>query len=265
MLVLIGFIALHLSATGRTETRIAGNLKANAVAAAAADGAIFRAIFNLSDPQQDRRWALDGSDHVLQVGGLRTTVSLEDESARINPDTAPPALVEGLLRATGSDGGTAARLAAAIADWVGNTPVAPQAGELQEQYRAAGLDYTPPGSPLESIDELGHVLGMTPEILAAIRPHLTLFGPASPTPDRADPMVIAAIAFASRSQALSAPNAAPALPPNGDVIARITAIATSAAKARVVRVAVVRAGAPQPMLPRGYAVLAWTSGWQDSD
>ena len=37
-LVLIAFIVTHLTATGRTEIRIATNIVANAVAQAAADG-----------------------------------------------------------------------------------------------------------------------------------------------------------------------------------------------------------------------------------
>jgi hypothetical protein len=41
----------HATATGRTEIRIASNLVANAVGQAAADGAIYEAIFNQSDPQ----------------------------------------------------------------------------------------------------------------------------------------------------------------------------------------------------------------------
>src|SRR6516162_11260260 len=55
-LVLIGFIIAHLTASGRAEIRIASNLVANSEAQAAADGAIFEAIFNLSDPQPDQRW-----------------------------------------------------------------------------------------------------------------------------------------------------------------------------------------------------------------
>jgi hypothetical protein len=34
---------------------------------------------------------------------------------------------------------------------------------------------------LETIEELGRVLGITPAVLAAIRPHLTLFGPPEPS------------------------------------------------------------------------------------
>jgi hypothetical protein len=59
-LVLIAFIVEHLTASGRTEIRIASNLVANAVAQSAADGAIFEAVFNLSGPQPHRRWPVDG-------------------------------------------------------------------------------------------------------------------------------------------------------------------------------------------------------------
>jgi general secretion pathway protein K len=60
---------------------------------------------------------------------------------------------------------------------------------LLAEYQAAGLDYRPPGAPLETLDELGRVLGMTPAILATIRPYLTLYGPPQPNPATADPIV----------------------------------------------------------------------------
>src|SRR5713226_4293467 len=76
--VLISLIVMHLTASGRTELRIAGNLAANAAAQAAADGAIYQAIFNLLDPRQDERWPLDGSTRELQVGNGHVTLQLED-------------------------------------------------------------------------------------------------------------------------------------------------------------------------------------------
>src|ERR1700746_2771584 len=60
-LVLIGFIIAHVTASGRTEIRIASNLVANSASQAAADGAIFETIFNLLDPQPERRWRVDGT------------------------------------------------------------------------------------------------------------------------------------------------------------------------------------------------------------
>src|SRR5438874_11749980 len=120
MLVLIAFITAHVTAAGRTEIRIAGNLAANAAAQAAADGAIYQAIFNLSDPQPDRRWALDSGARQLRIGDSVVTVTIEDEAGRINPNLASVALMEGLLRAAGDDSETAGDLAGAIAEWVGS-------------------------------------------------------------------------------------------------------------------------------------------------
>ena len=252
-LVLIAFIAAHLTASGRTEIRIARNLVANAVAEAAADGGISAAIFNQLDPNGDQRWPMNGEAHQLAIGSTRVIVQLEDEAGRINPSTAPPALLEALLRTTGTDPGSADSLALAIGQWVGSTPAAePQS--VQAEYRAAGLDYGPPGEPLETLDELGRVLGMTPDVLAAIRPHLTLFGPPQPNPATADPVVATALAgMAPAAVAPSSPNQ----PPPDVLTIRITATAFGQGNARVTKTAVVRVGA---MLPGGYAVLAWGGG-----
>jgi general secretion pathway protein K len=252
-LVLVAFIVAHVTASGRTEVRIAGNLVANAVAGAAADGAIFAAIFNLMDPKTDQHWAMDRTARELTIGGSRVMVRLEDEAGRINPNWASPALLQALLRVAGSDPESARRLAAAISEWAGSAPVlAPQNARLAE-YRAAGLDYGPPDAPLENLDELARVLGMTPALLAAIRPHLSLFGPPEPSPATTDPVVAAALAqVALAGQAASSGNQ---MPPDVHTV-RITALASDPGNGRVTRTAVVRFGA---MLPRGYVVLAWGS------
>jgi len=249
-LVLIAFIVAHLTASGRTEIRIARNLVANAVAEAAADGAISAAIFNQLDPNGDQRWPLNGEAHQLAIGNTRIMVQLEDEAGRINPSTAPAPLLEALLRTTGSDPESARRLALAIGQWVGSTPAA-QPQSVQAEYRAAGLDYGPPAEPLETLDELGRVLGMTPAVLAAIRPHLTLFGPPQPNPVSADPVVAAALASVAQ------PAAVPPQPnrPQAELLTvRITATAFGGDNARVSKTAIVRIGAG---MPTGYAVLAW--------
>ena len=149
-LVLIAFIVTHITASGRTEIRIASNLVANATAEAAADGAIFEAIFNLTRPEADQRWPIDGTAHKLAIGDSLMMVRIEDEAGWINPNTASPALLEALLRVTGSDPESARRLATAIGEWVGSAPVARSQDARLAQYRTAGFDYGPPGAPLES-------------------------------------------------------------------------------------------------------------------
>jgi general secretion pathway protein K len=255
VLVLIAFIVAHITTSARIEARIASNLVTEAAARAVADGAIFAAIFNQSDPRPGRRWPVDGKLRELIVGGRPVEVRLEDEAWRINPSAASPALLAALLRATGSDPAQARRLASAIGEWVGSTPIARPRAVVLAEYRAAGLDYGPPGTPLATIDELGQVLGMTPAVLAAIRPHLTLYGPPEPSAASPDPFVAAALAEASRAGAVI--NVADQPPPDVHTT-RITVIAFGPGKARVTRSAVVRFGA---VLPRGYAVLHWGNGF----
>jgi len=259
-LVLIAFIVARMTASGRTEIRIAENLRADAAAKAADDGAIYSAIFNQLDPNPDGRWPLNGPPRELTIGSSRVMVQLEDEAGRINPSTASPALLEALLRTTGSDAESARRLAAAIGDWVGAAAVAPGArpqNAVSADYRAAGLDYGPPGEPFETLDELGRVLGMTPAVLAAIRPHLTLFGPAQPNAQTADPVVAAALAATQQGpQALVPGNQ----PPPDMLLVRITATAFGPSNARVSKSAIVRVGT---MLLGGYVVLAWGAGTLD--
>ena len=255
ILVLIAFVVTHITATGRTEIRIAGNLVANAIAEAAADGAISEAIFSLSDPSPDQRWPIDGAARELAIDRSRVILRLEDEAWRINPNSSSPLLLEALLRAIGTDPESARRLAAAIGEWVGSAAGVRAQDAVLSDYRVAGLDYGPPGAPLETLDELGRVLGMTPAVLAAMRPHLTLFGPPEPNPAGGDLIVAAALALIAQApQAGSAGNLA--VP---DVVTvRITAIALGPGNARVRRAAIVRIG---PMLPHGYAMLAWGAGF----
>ena len=250
--MLIAFVIAQVTASGRTEIRIAGNLVADAAAEAADDGGIFAAIYNLADPNPAQRWPLDGIAHEFAIGNSRVIVRLEDEAGRINPNSASPALFAALLRVIGSDPESAQRLADAISEWVGSAPVARPQDMILAEYRAAGLDYGPPGAPLETIDELGRVVGMTPQALAAIRPHLTLFGPPEPNAASADPLVAAALAQISPGSQVGGS----ASQPSPDLVtARIRANAFGPGNAQVTKTAIVRVGAA---LPGGYAVLAWS-------
>jgi general secretion pathway protein K len=251
VLVLIGFLVAHVTASGRTELRIARNLYVNAAADAAADGAIAEAIFNLSDPQPDQRLPLDGSLHELRIGQSRVILRVENEAARINPNLASPALLEGLISATGSDPETARQLSAATAEWIG-TSSGRSPEVIAADYRMAGLDYAPPRQPLEAVDELARVLGMTPAVLTAIRSHLSVHSPGVPDPVATDPAVGAALAFVTKQPSgfrVTLPNA----PRAGSVTARITATAQGPENAEGRRVAVVRI---DPALPQSYVVLA---------
>lgn len=244
---LLALIGTRLTAGGRTEAQLASNLRAAAVAEAAADGAVHEAAFHLLDAP-DRRWPADDQPRALRVGAVPVVVRVRDEAGRINPNTAPPELLDALLRAVGADSRAAARLAAAIADWRFPGVQKHPNGAKAPEYRAAGLDYGPPGAPFRSIDELGAVLGMTPELLARLRPHLTVAAEGEPDPARADPVVLAALRALGGGQL-----------PDGDedpgAARAVTVTATAApAGARFTRRATLRLDQGQ------WRILTWDTG-----
>jgi general secretion pathway protein K len=257
MLVLIAFITIHVTAAGRTEVRIATNLAANARAQAAAEGAIYQAVFSLADPQLDQRWMPDGRVHELQIGDSRIAVQIENEAGRINPNLASAALLQGLLNAIGAEPETSFDLAVAITEWVGSAPGRRTPDELLADYRAAGFDYGPPTLPLESIDQLGSVRGMSAQLLDGLRPHLSLFSPASPDVASADPQVAAAVAFADRRKEASLGGLAQQTDTEGPVTVRILASAHSRGNAEVMQSAIMRIDSFNPIR---YSLLAWVNG-----
>jgi general secretion pathway protein K len=254
VLVLLGFITTQIAASGRREVRVSRNLYNNAAAEAAVEGGINEALFRLSDTDPGRAWRADGSRHELVLGYSRVELRVENEAGRINPNFASPALMEALLRATRVDDDTARHLATAIAEWVG-TPVIGRTPEMvAAEYQAAGRDYAPPGEPMESLNELANVLGTTPEIFAAIRPHLTIYGASTPDAAAADPVVAAALAlFTSQGRD---PERTTGIVSRRDrpTIVRITASANGPDNAQLVRIAVFQANSAAP---QNWTMLAW--------
>jgi general secretion pathway protein K len=242
----VGIIALLVSAlvveAGR-QARLTATLRGQATARAAADAALSAAILDVLRTGN----AVSGP---RQFGGSRIAVLLEDFSGRLNPNLASVVMIQALLSQLGVGAAPAAHLAAAIVDW--RTPglnPSPN-GAKAPQYRAAGMAYGPPGRPYENLDELGFVIGMDRELLAAMKPHLTLWTTADPDPTFADAMVLAAL------RASGAPPVA-AASTEARVIA-ITAIAGSPDAPTVTRRAVVRFGySPDG---RGWRILAWDDG-----
>jgi len=194
-LVLLALLVTQLTAAGRVETRIAANLRSGAVAEAAADGAVYEALFRLLDGSA-RHWNTDGSVHRISTPNGVAAVTIRNEAGKVNPNTAPVALLAALLHNVGADPQRAATVAAAIAGWRTNDLPPQLATAGAAQYRAAGRNYGPPGAPFESLDELGLVLGMTPDLLARLIPHLSIYQGGAPVGAAADPIVRQAIAEA---------------------------------------------------------------------
>ena len=248
-MVLIAFIVIHLTMIARSETRIAANLVMNAAAEAAADGAVYEAVFRLIDQSKERHWEPSGRPYTLNLPDGQAEVQITDENSKINPNIASIDLLSALLRALKVPAVQSASLAAAIAEW--RTPLnnvnAKDAKMLR--YSAAGLDYGPPSAPFESDEELGLVAGMTPEILAVLEPHISLYADA-PLPDsaKADQIVVDALKTLA-----SSPQEAPVAQPKTLTVSILVSLHMKSG-ARFRRHAIIKI---DPSSPKYYRILVW--------
>jgi general secretion pathway protein K len=246
--VLLALLVTHLTAAGRGETQLAGNLRAAAIAEAAADGAVEAAIFHLLDTSP-AHWPADGAPHAIAGATATADIRIASDAGRINPNTAPLELLRALLHVTGTDSAAAQSIAASMVVWRFADAQAPQGGATLAQYRQAGRDDGPPGAPFQSLDEIGLVLGMTPAILARIAPFLSLYHDGAP-----DPRVAAAPVLAAMREATGTDPAPVSGPPDERVVT-ITALATGPGGTRFIRRATVRIGARDKA--RLFDILTW--------
>ncbi len=240
--VLLAILATGITLAGRSDTQLAGNIRRAAAAEAAADAGVAAAVFHMADAPA-RAWVADGRPRALPFGRYAITLRIRDENRLLNPNFAPPALMAALLAAAGADTQRAAAIALAIVEW--------HAPGMREQvtarYRAAGQPAAPTGQAFASVGEVGLVMGMTPALLAALRPHLSVFAPGPLNYAQADPVVRDAL----RSLGGGEP---PAAEPRASVL-DITADAQGADGSRFVRHAVVALG--QDEAKRLYETLLW--------
>lgn len=248
-MALLALIGTRITAAGHTEAQLATNLRANAVAEAAADGAVFEALFHFMDASAGH-WPANGLVHRVVMPQAQVAVTLVDESRKISLNNAPPPLLRGLLQALGVNRQLAAVLTDQIVDWRSRSLRPHSLGAKAPQYEAAGRDWGPPNSPFRTVNELGMVLSMTPQILDRLRPYLSPYSYSTPNPDVAPPLIRAVLAEAAAKGGFS-------LGFDVEPTLTITASAVSAEGGRFTRRAVIRLNSTavaNPNLPQFFVV-----------
>jgi general secretion pathway protein K len=263
-LVLIAALATYLMANARSETAIARNIRAAAIAEALADGAVAQAVFDQVMKSTADRWKLDGEPHLLVLVDGEATIRLYDEKQKINPNHASDGLMAGFFEAAGVERTLARRLGASIADWVDLETEPRHVGAEMQQYIDAGRSYGPPNAPVENIDELQLVLGMTPELLALVRPYFTIHTQSGePEGNNASLVVRRALALAARASSIDAgaegesTHAGPTGGVSNEDVVRVVVTARASTSGVFVRDAVLQLDSTNP---KGYVVLDWRRG-----
>ena len=227
--VILTVIASSFIIERRTEALVVSNSVSMARAEALADAGVQRAIYELYDSSREA-WKRDGSRYALEMDGVPVTVEIRDESAKIDINTAADPLLRGLFVSSGVSDDEASHLVDAILDWRDADSLKRPNGAEEQDYKAAGLPYTPANGPFQAIEELQLVLGMRPEIYRRIAPSITVF---------------------SRQQGVNAQLA------SREVLLALPGVTTQIVDDYIARREAARAaGLPLPAFPQAYAVNA---------
>ena len=176
VITLLSVIAGNFAFSMRGEAKIARNLISTAQAQALADAGVHKAWFELSKPPTDlQRWQANGVAHPFSMGDAVLTVTLQDETGKIDLNTASEPLLQGLFRSVGLSEEGSVALVDAVVDWRDADKLKRLHGAEDADYRAAGKSYIPTNSPFETIDELQRVLGMSTDLYRKLAPALTVY------------------------------------------------------------------------------------------
>jgi general secretion pathway protein K len=246
-LTLLSIIAAALSFETHSSTRIARNMAENAVARAAADAGIQRAVLELETstgaPTDKGRFRTDGTVYGWPFANCTVHISVKDEAFKVDLNKAPEALLAALFASVGVDPGRAQSLADAIADFRdADNLTHPQGAEVAE-YRDAGLAWGPKNAPFQTTDELQQVLGMTPEIYRRVAPDLSVYSVTATIPTAVDERFAQILRRAGFNSA--------SLPTAPSIVFSIRAEAKSANGGVFIRQAIVQ---------RGSWILSWQQG-----
>ena len=174
--ILLTVIAGSFAFATRTDMQVLRNSVSVARAEAAANGGIYRALFELYKPPNEvERWQGDGQVHEFNIGGAKIAVSAMDESGKIDINAGANELLKGLFLSAGVNEEEATALVDAVQDWRDNDNFRRPHGAEEPEYRAAGLKYKPANAPFQTVEELQLVLGMRPEIYRRIAGIITVY------------------------------------------------------------------------------------------
>ncbi|MEE8215073.1 MAG: type II secretion system minor pseudopilin GspK [Alphaproteobacteria bacterium] len=193
-LVLLAVIAATVLSESRTQSRLARNFLDAAQAEALADGGVYRAMEGLARPNAAGGWRVDGTVYAWARPEGEVRIRIEDEGGKIDLNRAGGRLLGNLFLAAGLEPGRAEALAAAVQDFRDADDTRRPDGAEDSDYAGAGLPHGAKDAPLEAVEELAQVYGMTRKIYAAVAGAITVHARTRrPDAKVAPPLVIAAL------------------------------------------------------------------------
>lgn len=176
VIALLTVVALSVVSLTRTETQLTRNRLDQARLNAMSEAALSMAALRLNSGDEEDVWYPDGSPREWSFAGTPVEIRLYNEPSRIDLNMASDTLLEKLLIALGESGTDAATLTKRIMDWRDKDDSERALGAEDASYKAEGMPFGSADQPFRSVAELGQVLGIRADLLAAMKPHVTVHG-----------------------------------------------------------------------------------------
>ena len=199
IIVLWLVVLLSVMATGHTrnthnDTQLAARQVGLAQGRALAEGGIHHAIIELLADKSATQRPVNGTIFSISIGNDQVTLAIRDATGLVDLNAANADLLMGTLRAGGADETLQRKLADAILDWRDSDNLSHLNGAEDDDYKAAGLQWTARDDAFETVDELKYVFGMPQELYDRIAPFLTVYsGSSSLELEFAPPYLVAAL------------------------------------------------------------------------
>lgn len=189
LLVALSTVGAGMAVRAKDVRRTAANVQESARALAAADGGVAH-VRLLLERRLQRGAAGGGTAAILDpwvelgsvlpdsqaLDGAVYRVALRDAGSALHLNRCGEDELRTLLVALRVDAGEADRIAQAAMDWRDPDDLHRGRGAERGDYLRAGAAVLPRDGPFLSVEELRSVRGVTPEIFALARPHLTVAG-----------------------------------------------------------------------------------------
>ncbi|MEJ1970193.1 MAG: hypothetical protein WDN03_16420 [Rhizomicrobium sp.] len=161
--------------------------------AAAADGGLAMAIFQVGLKDRTQGLPVDGLPRVSYFEGVALTITVQDANGQIAINKVGPDVERRLFSAAGVTGERLDVLVDSLEDWKDHDADPRRNGAEFEYYSRFGIRTR--DTDIHTIDELAQLRGMDPALLARIEPALTVFSDSWSTFDAslANPLALAAM------------------------------------------------------------------------
>ncbi|MCU7859320.1 MAG: general secretion pathway protein GspK [Candidatus Thiodiazotropha sp. (ex Lucinoma kastoroae)] len=173
-LVLLMTIVSAVSSSVHTQSTLTHHQMDQTRSRALAEAAFHYGAARAFDPEADRAWTADGQPYSWRFDGHEIVIRLQMEQDRLDLNQATAQQLDQLLLSIEVDDEIHDQLVGAILDWRDNDSLHRLNGAEDEDYRQAGKPYGAKDGSFTTLDEIGLVLGMTPQLQEQLLPYLTL-------------------------------------------------------------------------------------------